>query len=61
MCDGGWDKDAVVFLKKIARQSARRWGKNDAIAIKHFFQHLSIALQRGNANLLVDRDAEPSV
>ena len=58
---GGWDKSAVDFLKKIARQSARRWGKNDALGIKHFFQRLSVALQRGNANLLLDRDSEPAV
>ena len=57
---GGWDKDALIFLKKIARQSARRWGKNDAIGIKQFFQRLAITLQRGNAALLVDRDVEPA-
>ena len=58
---GGWDKAAIDLLKKLARQSARRWGKNDALGIKHFFQHLSVALQRGNANLLLDRDPEPVV
>ena len=55
---GGWDKDAVFFLKKIATQEARRWGKLSAIEIKHFFQRLSIALQRGNAALLIERDQE---
>ena len=54
---GGWDADAVKFLKKLGRHSARRRGKIDAIEIKHFFQRLSIALQRGNATLLIDRDA----
>ena len=53
---GGWDGEAVDFLKKLARHSARRWGKNDAIQIKHFFQQLSVTLQRGNAALLVERD-----
>ena len=48
---GGWDKDAVKILKDIARLDARRWAKNDAIEIKHFFQRLSVALQRGNAAL----------
>ena len=37
---GGWDQDATKFLKEMARQDARRWGKNDAIEIKHFFQRL---------------------
>ena len=58
---GGWDKDATKFLKSIARQDARRWGKEDSIEIKHFFQRLSVALQRGNAALLIDRDVEPHV
>ena len=57
---GGWDKDAVQFLKDIARLDARRWGKNDAIEIKQFFQRLSIVLQRGNAALLINRDADLS-
>ena len=57
---GGWDLDAAKFLKDIARLDARRWGKNDAIEIKHFFQRLSVALQRGNAALLILRDADLS-
>ena len=56
---GGWDRDAVKYLKDIARLDARRWGKNDALEIKHFFQRLSIALQKGNAALLINRDVEP--
>ena len=55
---GGWDKDALKFLKDIARLDARRWAKNDALEIKHFFQRLSIALQKGNAALLINRDVE---
>ena len=57
---GGWDKDALVFLKELSRQDARRWGKDSALEIKYFFQRLSIALQRGNAALLIDRDEEPT-
>ena len=57
----GWDKDAAKFLKTIARQDARRWGKEGSVEIKHFFQRLSVALQRGNAALLIDRDIEPHV
>ena len=55
---GGWDADAVKHLKDIARLDARRWAKNDAIEIKHFFQRLSVVLQRGNAALLINRDAD---
>ena len=53
---GGWDADALKVLKLLGRHTARRWGKSDALEIKHFFQRLSVALQRGNAALLVDRD-----
>ena len=56
---GGWDIDAVNFLKKMAVQDARRWGKKDSLEIKQFFQRLSVTLQRGNAAILVDRDVEP--
>ena len=56
---GGWDAGAVKFLKKMAVHDARRWGKLDSLEIKHFFQRLSVTLQRGNAALLVDRDVEP--
>ena len=57
---GGWDKDALSFLKELGRQDARRWGKDPSMEIKYFFQRLSVALQRGNAALLIDRDAEPA-
>ena len=56
---GGWDREATKFLKEMSRQGARRWGKIDSIEIKHFFQRLSVALQRGNAALLINRDVEP--
>ena len=46
--------------KDIARLDARRWGKNDSLEIKQFFQRISIALQRGNAALLINRDADLS-
>ena len=41
---GGWDADAVKCLKDMAKQCARRWGKNNAEEIKYFFQRLSIPL-----------------
>ena len=56
---GGWDPVAADYLKKMATKAARRWGKTPAMEIKYFFQRLSIALQRGNAALLIARDFEP--
>ena len=58
---GGWDRQAVNFLKKMATQCAHRWGKTSSIEIKQFFQRLSVALQRGNASLLIDRDTPRNV
>ena len=57
---GGWDTDAVKCLKDMAKQCSRRWGKSYADETKHFFQRLSVALQRGNASLIVERDIEPT-
>ena len=58
---GGWDSEAVKYLKDMARLCARRWGKINADEIKHFFQRLSVALQRGNAALLIERDLPPDL
>ena len=57
---GGWDKDAIDFLKKIATQGSRRRDLTNAIVIKQFFQRRSIELQRGNAALLIERDIDPT-
>ena len=53
---GGWDPGAVKKLKAFATQCAPRKGIAPALEIKQFFQRLSIALQRGNATLLLCRD-----
>jgi len=39
---GGWDKDTIKLLKDIVRLGARRWARNDAIGIKHFFKCLNV-------------------
>ena len=49
---GGWDKEATKFLKEMARLDARRWGKNDALKIKHFFQRLLALFFRFNVSFL---------
>ena len=56
---GGWDGEAVKLLKDMARQCARRWRRNGADEMKYFFQRMSVALQRGNASLILERDVEP--
>ena len=55
---GGWDATAVKTLKALATHCAPRKSLPPALEIKQFFQRLSIALQRGNATLLLCRDMD---
>ena len=48
------DPVATSFLK-MATQEALQWGRSPDIEIKHLFPRLSMALQRGNAALLIAR------
>jgi hypothetical protein len=52
---GGWDDTAVDHLREMARMMSGRNHTQNSVAIRHFFQRLSITLQRGNANLLLSR------
>ena len=51
---GTGTQEAIKHLKGMARLGDHRWGKINADEIKHFFQRLSVSLQRGNAALLFD-------
>ena len=55
---GGWDAAAVKTLKTFATHCAPRKNIAPDLEIKQFFQRLSIALQRGNATLLLCRDKD---
>ena len=55
---GGWDATAVKTLKTIATHCAPRKSIAPDLETKQFFQRLSIALQRGNASLLLCRDRD---
>ncbi len=53
---GGWSTRALKSLKRMAHMSgSRNWhlGGNDTEI--HFFQQLSVVLQKGNANLIINR------
>ena len=54
---GGWDLGATKILKKIANSAASRKGTAYTVEVKLFFQKISVALQRGNATLLLCRDS----
>jgi hypothetical protein len=52
---GAWHPMAAEHLRDFARLQASRSGRDKGLTIKHFFERLSILLQRGNANMLFSR------
>ena len=52
---GGWHKNAVDQLRKLARAQARSTGKEEEDAIRHLLQRLGVLLVTGNAALLLNR------
>ena len=53
---GGWHKAAIAEVKKLGSALARHSGEDESITISHLFQQLSIALMKGNASLLNNRN-----
>ena len=56
---GGWDSEASFHLAKIAEMTAHRSTKRAADVKRHFFQRLSILLQRANSSLIATRAPPP--
>ena len=54
---GGWHEQAIDHLTAIARCTAKKSGAVEAVAIKHFFEKLSIELQRVNSSLILSRQS----
>ena len=52
---GAWHHNALDNLSRLARDLARKTSSIESIAINHFFQRLSVLLQRGNATLILSR------
>ena len=55
---GGWHRTAAAELKRIASRLARQTNAYESLVISHFFQKLSVNLQRTNASLLLSRQTE---
>ena len=53
---GAWHKPAILEVKKLGSLLARHTGEDESTTTKHLFQQLSIALQKGNAALLNNRN-----
>ena len=52
---GGYHERSASVLKRIALAQSRAKGTDETETIKHFFQKLSIILQKGNCSLLISR------
>ena len=52
---GGWHPEAINQLTRIGRALARQTNTQESLAINHFFQRLSINLQRANASMILSR------
>ena len=53
---GAWHKTAISEIKKLGSSLARHRGEDETTTIRHLFQQLSIALVKGNAALLNNRN-----
>ena len=53
---GGWHKAAIAEIKKLGSALALHTGEDESITVSHLFQQLSIALMKGNASLLNNRN-----
>ena len=53
---GAWHKSAIAEVKKLGSSLARHTGEEETTTIKHLFQQLSLALMKGNAALLNNRN-----
>ena len=52
---GGWGDDAGEAVKGVARVMARNQDREEGEVIRHAFQRLSMAVMRGNGNMLASR------
>ena len=52
---GGWHRDGVEVVAKLARQLASHTGGDNEEISRHLFHRFSILLARGNAALILNR------
>ena len=58
---GAWHKSATAEVRKLGSCLARHTGEDETITITHLFQQLSIALVKGNAALMNNRNPSAAV
>ena len=52
---GGWDDDSVTICKRIASIFARNQGKDEGEQARYLVQRVAMAIQKGNANIMISR------
>ena len=52
---GCWHDRAIAEIKKLGSAVARSTGEEDAQAIRHVFQRLSVLLVKGNSSIVINR------
>ena len=52
---GAWEENAVINLKEISKQQAANQRIDGGKLLCHFFERLSVVLQRENGAMLIER------
>ena len=52
---GGWDDDSVIICKRIASIFTHNQGKDKGEQARYLVQRVAMALQKGNANIMISR------
>ena len=52
---GAWEEDAARHLTQFAKLHAQNKGLDSETTVRHFFQRLSVTLQKLNAEMLIRR------
>ena len=57
---GGFHQSGVELVRRLGQDLARASGQEDKVVVKHLFGRLSVLLQRGNSQLVLNRLPQPS-
>ena len=52
---GAWEENAALNLKELIKQQAANWRADGVKLLRHFFERLSVVLQRENGSMLIER------
>ena len=52
---GAWEENAAINLREISKQQASNQRIDSSKLLRHFFERLSVVLQRENGAMLIER------